>query len=833
MKNILKKALPDILTILVFVIISFAYFYPADIEGRVITGGDTTGGLGAASETATYTQQTGKVTRWTNALFSGMPTYQLSPSYKSTDTLAAIRSVYSLGLPAYVCLIFMMLLGFYILLRAFDFKPWLAGLGALVWAFSTYFIILIGAGHIWKFMTLAFIPPTIAGIVLAYKGKYVSGGIVTALFVAMQLLSNHLQMTYYFMFVIFFIVVAYLVDAIKNKKIPNFVKATGVVFVASLIGIMINGSNLYHTYKYSKETMRNKSELVKPQTANQTNSGLERDYITQWSYGIGETWSLLVPNIKGGSSATPLSSNESAMEKANSEYGQIYQQLPSYWGEQPGTAGPVYVGAFVLMLAILGCFIVKGPTKWALLVATIFSIVLSWGKNCMGITNFFIDYVPMYAKFRAVSSILVIAEFTIPLLALLALRKIIEQPEIIKTKQKEFYISLGLTGGVALLFAIMPGVFFDSFVSTNEMQALQHGIPSAQLGGVLSNLTDVRKAIMTADAWRSFLIVAIGAAFVWLYSRKKLKTPVLLGALTILCLIDLWTVNKRYLNDDQFVDPDQRAKELVETPTDEKILQDKSLDYRVLNFASDTFNENKTSNWHKSIGGYSAVKLRRYQEMIEYHIAPEMKYVMQAIAKSNGDMTKLNPDSMKVIDMLNGKYFIFPLQGGQTTPLPNPYVYGNAWFVKSVKYVNSANEEIEAINQVSPRDVAIVAEQFKGDLNEASTLQTDSTDQIKLTSYEPNDLVYQTKAKSDQVAVFSEVYYPDWRVKIDDKPVSLGRADYILRVIKVPAGNHKIEFTFDPSSIHTTEAVAYAGLAILLLGFIWCLIKGFRKAQIK
>ena len=831
MKNILKKALPDIIAILAFVVISFAYFYPADIDGRVLTGSDNVGGIGAGVESTQYKEQTGHTTRWTNSLFSGMPTYQISPSYGSTDLLNDASTIYKLGLPQYVNLVFIMLVGFYILLRAFDFKPWMAVLGAVIWAFSTYFIIIIGAGHIWKFVTLAYIPPTIAGMILAYKGKYLCGGIVAALFASLQIMSNHVQMTYYFLFVILFMIIAYFIDAYKKHELPRFTKATGVLAMAAIVSVMINSSNLYHTYEYSKDTMRGKSELVKPSTENQTSSGLERDYITQWSYGIGETWSLLIPNIKGGSSSTPLSSNEGAMEKADSNYMQIYQQLPSYWGEQPGTAGPVYVGAFVLMLAILGCFILKGPMKWALLASTILSIVLSWGKNFMGPTNFFIDYFPMYAKFRAVSSILVIAEFTIPLLALLALKKIIEQPNIIKEKQKQFYISLGLTGGVSLLFALMPGVFFSSFISSNEMQALQQGIPSAQLGQVLANLTAVRQSIMTSDAWRSFIIVALGGAFMWLYSRNKLKSSLFIGLVSILCFIDLWSINKRYLKDDDFVDPSQRMAAVQKTPTDEKILQDKSLDYRVLNFATSTFNENNTSYWHKSIGGYHAAKLRRYQEMIEYHISPEMKYVMNAAAKNNGDMTKLIADSMKVINMLNGKYFILPLQGNKTMPINNPYAYGNAWFVQNIKYVNTANEEIETLYKVSPRNVAIVGNKFKETLSGATNIKCDSTDHINLISYTPNDLTYQTNAKSDQIAVFSEIYYPGWQAYIDGKSVDHGRADYILRVMKVPAGNHKIEFKFDPSSIHTTETVAYIGLGILIIGAIGLGVKDIRKKK--
>ena len=496
--NAIKKLIPDMVAILVFAVISFAYFCPAVTEGRILSQHDSVAGIGAGQEGKEYLERTGERTRWTNSIFGGMPTYQMAPSYDSTDLLKGIENLYHLYLPTYVWYVFVMLLGFYILLRAFNFKVWMAGLGAIIWAFSSYFFIIIAAGHIWKFITLAYIPPTIAGMVLCYRGKYLLGGLVTALFVALQISSNHVQMSYYFLFVMLFMAIAYGVQAYQQKTLARFGKSTGVLVVAGLIGVCINLSNLYHTYEYSKESMRGKSELVKENSANQTSSGLERDYITQWSYGIGETFSLLVPNVKGGASV-PLAANEKAMEKANPMYGSIYSQLGQYWGEQPGTSGPVYVGAFVVFLFVLGLFIVKGPMKWALLASTVLSILISWGKNFMGFTDFFIDYVTMYNKFRAVSSILVMAEFTIPLLAMLALKEVVSTPSIIKERKKDFLISFGLTGGLALLFAIFPKVFFPSYVSTMEMNALQ-SIPADQLVPLLANLEEVRMSLFTSDA---------------------------------------------------------------------------------------------------------------------------------------------------------------------------------------------------------------------------------------------------------------------------------------------------------------------------------------------
>ena len=825
----MKKFLPDLIAILAFIVISFIYFFPAITEDRILFQHDTVAGAGAGQEAKEYYERTGERTRWTNALFGGMPTYQMSPSYDSTEPLTFVQKVYHLFLPNYVWLTFIMMLGFYILLRAFGIPAWLAGLGGIIWGFSSYFFILIAAGHIWKFITLAYIPPTIAGIVLAYRKKYLLGGIITALFMAMQILSNHVQMTYYFLFVILFMVGAFFEDAWRKKELPQFFKATGVLIVAGLIGVSINLSNLYHTYEYSKETMRGKSELkYEGAAAKQTSSGLNRDYITQWSYGIGETFSLLVPNVKGGASV-PLSRSEKAMEKANPMYSSLYSQLTQYFGDQPMTSGPVYVGAFVLMLFILGCFIVKGPMKWALLGATIFSILLSWGKNFMGLTDFFIDYIPMYNKFRAVSSILVIAEFTIPLLAILTLKEILTKPELLKEKLKYIYISFGLTGGLALLFAIAPRLFFPTYIPGNEMAALQNALPADQLSPIIANLEEMRVHLFTSDAWRSFFIVTIGTLLLLAYNAKKLKATWTVAAIALLCLGDMWSVNKRYLYDEQFIPKSEQTATFRKTQTDELILQDPSLDYRVLNFAGNTFEENNTSYWHKSVGGYHAAKLRRYQEMIDHHIAKEMQAAYQEVATAGGQMDSVNAAKFPVLNMLNTKYFIFPAgQQGQTVPIENPYTFGNAWFIDKIQYVKNANEEIDAIGQVAPQQTAIVDSKFKEALKGVNEGYKDSLSTIRLTSYEPNQLVYETSSPQDGIVVFSEIYYPGWTATIDGKPADIARADYILRAMNVPAGKHTIEMRFDPQSLHITEGIAYGAMALLLVGVI-ILIWIYRK----
>lgn len=827
--NLFKKLLPDVVVIVLFALISFAYFYPAVNEGRILAQHDAVAGIGSGREMSEYLEKTGERTRWTNSIFGGMPTYQMSPSYDSTDTLGWIQQVYHLFLPAYVWYVFVMLLGFYILLRAFDFKVWMSALGAIIWAFSSYFFIIIAAGHIWKFVALAYIPPTIAGMVLAYRGKLLAGGIVTALFVALQIVANHPQMSYYFLFVMLFMAIAYGVMAWRERKMPQFIKASVVLVIAGLLGVCVNLSNLYHTYEYSKETMRGKSELVKENSANQTNSGLERSYITQWSYGIGETFSLLVPNVKGGASV-PLAQNEKAMEKADPNYMGLYRQLGQYWGEQPGTSGPVYVGAFVMFLFILGLFIVKGPMKWALVGGTVFSILLSWGHNFMGLTDFFIDYVPMYSKFRAVSSILVIAEFTIPLLAIMALKEVVERPQLWNESRKSFYITFALTGGLSLLFALAPGFFFPSYVSSAEMNALQNAIPADQLAPILINLEEIRKSIFTSDAWRSFFVVLIGAVLLWGYCAGKLKAQLLVGLLALLCLVDMWTVNKRYLYDEQFVAKGTEMQPFLEpSETDKQILQDKSLDYRVLNLSVNTFNENNTAYWHKSIGGYHAAKLRRYQEMIDEHIQGEITALYKTLPSVGADLSQVGDTLTPVLNMLNTRYFIIPLQQGKTIPVFNPHALGNAWFVNEVQYVNNANEEIEALHQVNPAHVAVVDKKFQNEVK--ASVGADSLSTIVLTSYEPNALKYEVNSPKDGTVVFAEIYYPGWRSFIDGKEVSHGRADYILRAMNVPAGKHVIEFTFDPKSLHVTETVAFIALGILGLAILADIVLALKKSK--
>ena len=908
-ERVVSAILPDLLAILFFIGLSFAYFIHPVSEGLILAGHDHSGGKGSASEMEAYrSAHDGERTRWTNVLFSGMPTYQIAPSYPSTERLTKVESVYKLWLPDYVVLVFIMLLGFYILLRAFDFKAWMAALGAVLWAFSSYYFIIIGAGHIWKFYTLAYIPPTIAGMVLCYRGRYGWGLLVTAFFMALQILSNHVQMTYYFAFVIGLMALAMAPlsspegdtdvksSDSKTTEAPSgavwggsswrrWLKATATFVLGCLIGIAINASNLFHTWQYSKESMRGKSELTQQtkDPSNQTSSGLERDYITAWSYGIGETWTLLIPNAKGGASV-PLTQSKTAMSKADQMYVPVYQSLGQYWGEQPGTSGPVYVGAFVMFLFILGLFIVKGPMKWALFIATLLSITLAWGKNFMPWTDFFLDYVPMYDKFRTVASILVIAEFTIPLLAMMALKEIIrpipdpsrnggERLRNITNSQQAGWLpsltggvrgwvfALLLTAGPCFLFWLMPDAFFGNYISSSETQMLnaaaeQGYIPQDMLAPIMGNLNEMRRAVFSADAGRSLLIILVGFAALVAFYFKKIKAWALVACLIVLCTADLWDVNKRYLNDSMFSAPQVAQQSLQKTPTDEAILQDPDKYYRVVNLAVSTFNDNTTSVWHKSIGGYHAAKLRRYQELIEAYIQPELITLHQTAVSAAGRLDSVRGDSLfPVLNMLNTKYAILPLQDGGTVPLQNPWAMGNAWFVDDVLLVANADEELAALGAINPRTTAVVDRCFTDKLPQAlvsgggvaplSSPEGDTAPQpsdsdtteapsgavggasaIALTSYEANALTFEVETDAERLAVFSDIYYPGWQCTIDGQAADILRADYVLRAVVIPAGRHEVVFRFDPQSLHTTEAIAT--IALVALALLLLLLIGWR-----
>ena len=851
-----KAAWLDVTCVAMFVAIAFFYFYPAVLDGRRLTGEDHSGADGLSVEIETYRQtHDGETPRWINSIFSGMPTYQIAPSYDSTDTIKAVEKAYHLWLPDYVWYVFASLLGFYILLRAFDFKQWMAALGAVVWAFSSYFFIIIAAGHIWKVITLAYIPPTIAGVVMCYRGKYLWGGIVTALFAALQVMGNHVQMTYYFLIPELLMIFGFLIEAVMKKKVSQWLKATGVVAAAAILAVALNISNLYHTYKYADETMRGKSELVKQgRESDQTDSGLERSYITMWSYGIDETMTLLIPNFRGGASV-PLAYNEKAMSKASSDVnGQFYNYFTQYWGDQPSTSGPVYVGALVCLLFVLALIILpnRNVLKWTLLAATILSIMLAWGKNFMGLTDFFIDYVPLYSKFRTVASILVVAEFTIPLLALLGLREFVEQCADRERRRfaiRSLAVSGAIVGIVCFIFAVAPSMSGSGTSSEGDARSWSYLEPQLQQGyagyilqqnpgmdettawnqasqivgmektHLMASLPQMRYAMVSNDAKRSLIIVLLGCLILFGYykyaEKRRYMLTVACVSLLVVSLYDMWEVNKRYLNDSMFI-RHQTASAPALTDAD-RIIQQTSgnnRDYRVLNLAVNTFNDNTTSFYYNSIGGYHPAKLRRYQELVEEHLSGSQGM------------------NMAVLNMLNTQWIITRNQEtGELQPMHNPDAFGNAWLVDTLLFVDNANEELAALRTANLRTTAVINKNFADVIGKDAPAQLSVGDTIRLTSLTSTSASYEVNTKRGAVAVFSEIYYPDWTVSIDGNEVQMARADYVLRTLRVPAGKHTIQMTFDPQSIHTTETIAYIALALLALGAIIGIFFAVKKSR--
>lgn len=818
-----RNVVTFVLSILAFAAISWIYFYPNDVNGDVLQQNDVLQGAANGQEAKVYNEKhNGEVTRWTNSLFGGMPTFQIAPSYKSNSMINTIGKVLTLGFPEPVSWVFLLMLGFFILMLSFDMKWYLAVLGAIGYAFSSYFFIIIDAGHIWKLLVLCYIPPTIAGIVWAYRGKYLLGAAVAAVFASLQLISNHVQMTYYSLFIIVPLVIAFLVIAIKDKKIGQWCIATVSLAVAAALALGANASNLYLSYKYSQETMRGgHSELTplpsedgKEQVSSEpTNGGLSKEYITQWSYGIDETWTLMVPNVKGGTSMKSLADADNAEDlAADSELGvEAMQVFPQYFGDQPFTSGPVYVGALIFVFFIIGVFVVKGPVKWALLVATILSIMLAWGHNFMGLTNFFIDHFPMYNKFRTVSSILVIAEFTMPLLAVMALKEMFTRDDFFEKHSKLIYIVFAACTVLCLMFALMPGMFGGG-VSHEEAsrleQALQGQATMSQLPGVKSSVEAIRHSLVSADAWRSLMIIVLGFALIMVYRFRKLNAMAATLIIAVVVLIDMFMVNRRYLNEERFVSRDEIPSTTFEkTQADNIILADTTQNYRVLDIPG--FTQPRSSYFHKTIGGYHAAKLTRYNDLIERQI--------------------MN-NNMNVVNMLNAKW----MMGSDTQAQENPDALGNAWFVDTLTYVQNADQEMKFLDNFNPATTAVADKKFESVLGTARATQPGDT--IFETTYAPNKLTYHYHSAAGGLAVFSEIYFPwGWKATVDGKETKIGRVNYVLRALQLPAGDHTIVFTFDPQEVHQTEGIAktsvYIILLLVLIALGWGIYKGVKNKE--
>ncbi|MBJ2193283.1 MAG: YfhO family protein [Muribaculaceae bacterium] len=796
------KTLYSLLAVALLALTAFLFFCPDDIEGNVLQQHDIQQGIANGQEGKAFHEATGETTRWTNSLFGGMPNFQIAPSYPAGKAIGWIWNVYTLGLPSPANLLFAMMAGFFIMCLCFRFKWYNALFASIAWGFSSYFIIIIGAGHIWKFVTLAYIPPTIGGIALCYRGKYLPGAALAALFGALQLQSNHPQMSYYFLFVIFAMVVAWLCSAIREHRIRQWGMATACVIAAGILAVGANSASLYNSYEYSKETVRGRATDLTPPPGTET-GGMSRSAITAWSYGIDETMSLLIPNVKGGATIKPVAGESSLLSLADTgkadelslapEELQFLSQFPQYFGNQPMTNGPVYVGAFVLLLAILALFTVNTPMKWALFAVSILAILLSWGHNFEAFTDFFIDNFPGYNKFRAVASILVIVEFTIPLLAIMAVRKMLETENYLQRFGMVFYTVFGLGAIVCFLGWVAPSMFGEPY-SASEIQQLQQAgaFSNPQYYNILNAIRETRLSLVSTDSLRSLAFILLGALVIFLYLKGAVKNrAVFVCMLTAVMLIDLFSVGKRYVNSENFTRPALEDVTFNKTAADEAILKDTS-NYRVYDVQG--LYSARSSYFHKTIGGYHAAKLTRYNDLLD-----------RQISKGN----------MGVINMLNTKYF---LSGEQYER--NPGALGNAWFVDTISYVADADSEMAALDSLDTATAAVADAKFRETLGNA--IPKSLGDTIYETSYAPNALTYSVNSAKGGIAVFSEIYFPwGWTATVDGKETQIGRVNYTLRALRVPAGRHEIRFSFDPKSVRVTNNISIASVSVI---YILCAI---------
>ncbi|HPT20974.1 MAG TPA: YfhO family protein [Bacteroidales bacterium] len=799
LKNSLKPALPHIIAVAIFLVVTAAYFYPV-LEGKVLHTNDGTVAYNSAKEISDFRTKYGEEPLWTNSMFSGMPAYLISIRYSGNVMQYAHKLLTILRLP--IASIFLSMLGFYILLLIFKVDWRLAIAGALAYGFSTYFFFILAAGHNTKAIAIAYMAPMIGGICYTYRRNAIRGALITTFFLTLEIIANHPQITYYAFMCILVFIIGEFVFSYRRHELPLFLKNSAILIVPVLLSVGMNFNSLYTTYEYSKYSTRSRSDLVaenKVQT-----SGLDKDYITQWSYGVDETLTLLIPDFRGGACQPFDKDSETVKALRKNNSGQYVNSFMRYWGSQPWVDGPVYVGAIIFFLFILGLIIVKGPEKWWLLAATVLSIMLAWGKNFMPLTNIFLNYFPGYNKFRAVTMILVIAEFCIPLLGVLALRDIFNGAVSKKDTLKGLKIAFGITGGLTLLFVLLPGLA-GSFTSPAEQQ-----MP----GWLTSALISDRKELLRSDSFRSFILILLGALLILAFYHEKVKKEHVITIFAILFLIDMWSVDKRYLNADKFVNKEAKVKMSSPTIADNIILKDVS-DYRVLNLTVSPFNDASTSLYHKSIGGYHGAKLKRYQELIDSSLIGDIAMIQKAgtYAKSIEDFQSVF-NSTPALNMLNTKYVII---NPQAPPVINPDALGNAWFVETPVMVNNANEELATLNKIDPSLQAVIDRRFKDQIKNSEYPLVEG-DKIELKSYKANELVYNSSANNEKLAVFSEIYYPaGWKCYVDGKESNYFRANYTLRAMIVPAGNHEIKFSFKPSSYTVGNNISMASSVIFIL----------------
>jgi hypothetical protein len=802
---------------LFFVVLAYAYLSPL-LEGKSLEMDDIQHFKGMSKELIDYREETGEEAIWTNSMFGGMPGYMISTLYKGN--LAGNIQTFFRNIFPVASMIILYFTGFFILLLSLNINRWLCFAGAVAFGLSSYFIIIIGAGHTSKAYAVGYLAPVLAGVLLAFRGKPIAGTLLFTISMALELHVNHLQITYYgFLMVVLFGLIQ-LFWSIREKTLTSFFKTVLFLLAGAVLAVGMNFSRLYTSWEYSKDTIRGPSELTSD-NENKT-SGLDKDYVVQWSYGIDETLTLLIPNFKGGGSQiNPGIDSESyrALQRQGVQNPrQTIQAVSMYHGDQPSTVGPVYVGAIVLLLFVLGLFVVKGRLKWWLVSATIVSIVLSWGGNIMWLTSFLLDYLPLYNKFRAPSMTLVIAQFAIPLLGFIALNDILTGKADKKIWMNGLKWSVIITGGISLLFAVIPGIS-GSF--TNATDAIR--FPDWLMDSVIAD----RKSMFRADAFRSFLFIALAAGALYLWHIKKIKTTPFIAILGVLILIDLWAVDKRYLNNDHFVPARQAENPFPMTPADQAILADDDLYYRVLPLQN-PFQDARASYYHKNVGGYHAAKLRRYQELIDHHLQPEMQKMVAGLQAGSPIDSVFR--QLPVLNMLNTRYVIFDLT---QAPIRNPHPLGNAWFVSDFKMVGNADDEIKAMESFDPAETAVVDQRFIEHV-QGITVAKDRVGKIELTEYQPNYLKYDFNATSDQFTIFSDIYYEKgWNAYIDGELVPHFRANYVLRALIIPAGQRTIEFRFEPKLYYMGNKVSLASSLLLILAIAGYGFMQFRKRKVQ
>lgn len=800
-----KKIVPHLFIIAGFIIAALAYFNPV-LQGKVIFQSDITQYIGMSHQHKEFKEEAGEESYWTDAAFGGMPTYQLGAEYPYNYIKQLDRALRFLPRPADY--LFLYFIGIYILFLSLKIDYRLAALGALAFGFSTYLIIILGVGHNAKAHAIAYMPIVLAGIILTFRQKYLWGGLLLTLGMALEINANHFQMTYYLLLLVIVLGIAYLVDFIQKKQLKQYFTAIAVMILAVVIAIGTNATNILATKEYADFSTRGDTGLtITPNGEQQNNpAGLSYDYITEYSYGIAETFNLFIPRFMGGSSAEKLGEdsnlyNELLKLGANPQQALDFaDSAPTYWGNQTFIGAPAYIGAVVIFLFVLALFLVKGRFKWWIVGGSILALLLSWGDNFAPLTKFFINTVPLYNKFRAVSSIQVILELCLPLMAVYGLHKFFSNKRTDEEKEHALKWAAVITGGLALLFLVAKSVFFD-FVGAQDRQYLQ------QIGqGFVRALKEDRKAIFNADTFRSLIFVLLAAALIWAYLKNKVNKNVAIGALALLIVIDLVGVDRRYVNNDDFVQERLMKKPFQANNADQEILKDDG-HYRVLDFSGSPLNSARASYFHKSLGGYHAAKPGRIQELFDFYIYE---------------------GNQQVLNMLNTKYIILSNQG-QVMAQPNPQANGNAWFVDKVEFVENANEEILALDSLNTKQTAIVNEKFSAEIPQQQ-FSADSTAQIQLKSYQPNELVYSYSTQKERLALFSEIYYPHgWKATVDGEEVSILQANYVLRAAMLPAGNHEIVFKFEPEVIQTGSTITIASGGILLLLLIGGLLITFRR----